>query len=358
LSSPSPNCLVGGLATPADVPASSTVTGGLASTAGAQFWSLTCINTDELNTAAAINATLSVNQGAKTFSFTAPGGLGSKVVLQSVVGITGLGLDANGIPNPAFTTTFAVNVPLGNGQRVWAVGETFEQNASFGNIVEVNAAIRTAAGGGGGCDLGTIYAPPLAANWTHRNFGSGTSVVDVGRPGFSAIYLSDYTTGTSNNVHGVELALPNTVGQPYSVTAGYWPNLLPDNTGGHNSTAGIYVTDGTKLITFQYVYVGSSMQMQVQTYNSATSINGAPTVNPQFNFGINARCWVKIQVTGGNRNFSFATDGADFIPASAYLSQADTVWINNAEIAAGAHVIANGSAGAGITVFSWHMTAP
>ena len=141
MTTPNPACNINGGATPADVSATATVNGALVSSAGANFWSVTCIATDDANTVAAVNATLSVNQGAKTFSFTsltAP----SAYIFQSVVGISGLGIDANGAPQPSFTTTFKVNVKTAGGRRVLAAGEQFEQDAVHGWINEINAAIR------------------------------------------------------------------------------------------------------------------------------------------------------------------------------------------------------------------------
>ena len=138
---PSPICSINSGATPADVTASSTVNGALVSSAGAVFWSVSCIGTDDSNTTAAVNATLTINQGAKTFQFTALTAP-SAMIFQSVVGIAGLGLDANGAPQSAFTTTFKVNVKTAGGRRVIATGETFEQDAVHGWLSEINAAIR------------------------------------------------------------------------------------------------------------------------------------------------------------------------------------------------------------------------
>lgn len=141
MSTPNPACLIGGLATPVDVAASSTINGSLASSAGANFWSVICIATDDSTTAAAINATLTVNQGPKTFSFTS-GALGTSYIFSSTVGVSGLGLDANGVLQPSFSTTFKVNVKTAHGFRVIAAGEKFEQDTVNGWIAEMNAAIR------------------------------------------------------------------------------------------------------------------------------------------------------------------------------------------------------------------------
>jgi hypothetical protein len=139
----SPACTVNSGSTPADVAASSTVNGALANTTGVEYWSLSVISTDDTNTVAAVAATLTVNQTAKTFSFTAPG-LGSAVILQSVVGVKGLGLDANGVFQSSFVTTFKVNVLTSNGFRVFAANEGSEQDPTFGWTKIVNAVIRAA----------------------------------------------------------------------------------------------------------------------------------------------------------------------------------------------------------------------
>lgn len=139
---PSPACSINGGAVPADVTASSTVNGALVSSAGANFWAVLCVSTDDANTTAAVNATLVVNQGAKTFSFTAPAAPAA-VILESIVGVRGLGLDVNGAPQATLSTTFKVNVKtVTHGLRLLAVGEKFEQDAVNGWIAEINAAIR------------------------------------------------------------------------------------------------------------------------------------------------------------------------------------------------------------------------
>lgn len=138
---PNPTCTVNSATAPADVTASSTVTIALASSAGANFWSIQATGTDETNTPAAINATLVVNLGAKTATFTAPA-LGSAVIFTSTVGVTGLGLDINGVQQPSYTTTFKVNVKTSAGFRVLAAGEQLEQDALNGWIAEINAGLR------------------------------------------------------------------------------------------------------------------------------------------------------------------------------------------------------------------------
>jgi hypothetical protein len=145
---PDPTCFVNGGPPPTDVAAGATVTGGLQSTAGARFFSLECVDTDETSDAATVDASISINQTTKTFSFTMTPGLGSAAKFVSQVGVNGLGLDINGVYQPSYSTTFKVNVKAANGLRVLCTDELTEQNSAAGWVAVVNAAIRLASGGG------------------------------------------------------------------------------------------------------------------------------------------------------------------------------------------------------------------
>lgn len=185
MTTPNPACLVNGSPTPQDVAATSTVTGGLADATGARFWGLTCISTDETTTAAAINATLVLNQTTKTFSYTAAG-LGTKARFRSQVGIEGLGTDANNQPNPDFTTTFVVNVKASNGLRVMCLDEKFDQDSTFGWIGIVNAAIRLTGGGGVGTGfvgIGIDASRPSAAGTTALYIATDTGKIYANNAG-------------------------------------------------------------------------------------------------------------------------------------------------------------------------------
>lgn len=150
----SPAVTVNGSAmTPAvAVTAGSTVTIALIS--GAQYWAIACTSTDETNTASAINATLVVNQGTKTATFTAPASVGSAVIFTSTVGVygasVGAGLDQNKTIQPTLTTTFKVNVLAAGGYIVMAANETTEQSAASGWTAIVNAAARGVSSAGTG----------------------------------------------------------------------------------------------------------------------------------------------------------------------------------------------------------------
>jgi hypothetical protein len=139
---PNPACSVGGVAPPVDLAANTLTNGALVSSAGANFWSVVCIATDESTTPATVNAGLVINQGPKTFQFTS-GALGTAFIFRSTVGVTGLGLDANAIFQSSFSTTFKINVKAANGRRVLALNEAFEQDAINGWIAVVNQTLRS-----------------------------------------------------------------------------------------------------------------------------------------------------------------------------------------------------------------------
>jgi hypothetical protein len=147
MTTPSPVCTVNGSPTPpaVAVSATSTITIALSNPAGAQYWSVSCTSTDETNTAAAVNATIVVNAGAKTATCTAPSTAGSALIFTSQVGVLGLGIDANKKTQPSFTTTFKVNVLTAGGNPVLAANEQGEQGASYGWVSIINALLRTSA---------------------------------------------------------------------------------------------------------------------------------------------------------------------------------------------------------------------
>lgn len=143
---PSPTCTIGGGSTPASVAASSTINGALANAAGVNLWFLTCVGTDDVTGIAAILATLSVNQSAKTFSFTS-GAAPSAYIFQSTVGVgtgskQGAGCDANNVVQPLYTVTFKVYVPTAGGSIVMAQNEQLEQDSVYGWIKVYNALVR------------------------------------------------------------------------------------------------------------------------------------------------------------------------------------------------------------------------
>jgi hypothetical protein len=262
MSSPSPICTVSGSVTPVDVAANTSISGALASTAGANFWSVAAIGTDELNTAAAVNATLIINQGAKTFSFTSPTGPGSCVIFQSVVGINGLGLDANSVFNQAFVTTFKVNVKTVAGARVIGENETFEQSASAGWIAEINALIRTGTSipttvgstGFAHVTAGAFDANARAVNLASNGAGGDvTGIVPWANGGRlqGILHVINGTPGVLSNVLQIAMCESNTGTTSVSIpTAAQFGGAIPDgfafmvaDTGGVGGTSAISITN-------------------------------------------------------------------------------------------------------------------
>jgi hypothetical protein len=158
MATPSPICVVsdnGGAYGPTtngvNVGAGDPIAVQLASAAGVAAWTLTCTGVDDLSVAPTITVS---GTGNNTRNFAA-GSAGSTFVFQSQV--------QDGQGNP-YTTTFGIYVTTSGGNRVIAVNERFEGNATFGWIATLNQMIRSGGGGGGGGGgptlLATIYATP------------------------------------------------------------------------------------------------------------------------------------------------------------------------------------------------------
>jgi hypothetical protein len=130
---PSPSCQVkdgagayGPTTSGVDVTPANTITINLISSAGVTTWSIACITTDDLNTAATVNASLVIDSVAKTATFTAPVA-GSAYRFQST--ING-GIDANGVAQTSYSATFCVYTLTAGSRRVGALDETTEGGTS------------------------------------------------------------------------------------------------------------------------------------------------------------------------------------------------------------------------------------
>lgn len=145
-----------------DVTPTNTVTIRLASTAGVSTWTITCFATDESSDAAAVTASLVVDAIAKTATFTAPSA-GKAYLFRSTVNN---GIDANGVAQASYSTTFGVYTLTG-GRRVHAVDETFESHSTFGWVGDMNSVIRN----------------PTATTWPT---GTGFFTLTAGAPDSSA----------------------------------------------------------------------------------------------------------------------------------------------------------------------------
>ncbi len=125
----------GSTAAGVNVTAAATITIRLAD-ANVDSWLIQCITTDELNVAATVQASLTIDSLNKTASFTAPIA-GSTLRFSSKVN-GGVGPD--GVLRSAYSTTFCIYT-LSNGQRVVAADETTERGV-FGWLASLNGMLR------------------------------------------------------------------------------------------------------------------------------------------------------------------------------------------------------------------------
>lgn len=153
---PNPQCTVNGLITTngVDVAGSSSVTIQLADPAGSKQWSIQCISTDDESSAAAVNASITVNQITKTATFTAPAGsVGAALIFESVVNNQ---LDISGKVEPTFKTRFGIFILTSVGLRVAAFDETTEGSAAFGWTKKYNDGIRAHSSMSSSVSIGAV----------------------------------------------------------------------------------------------------------------------------------------------------------------------------------------------------------
>jgi hypothetical protein len=143
---PSPLVLINGSSqvNGQNVGSGSTVTVALASSSGVSSWTLACIGTDDLNSVAAVNATIVINNATFVATYTQPTGT-CGVLMQSRVNN---GVDITGAVQSSYTTTFATYVPNA-GLRVGRQNETTEGDSIFGWLTKINPIIRNGGGGAG-----------------------------------------------------------------------------------------------------------------------------------------------------------------------------------------------------------------
>lgn len=164
--------------------------------AGVSSWEIECVSTDELSSKATVNAGLTIDQGAKTATFTAPVA-GRAYLFRSRVE---LGRN-NGKEDPTYSSTFKVFTPTAGGLQVGAVGETTESNPSFGWTGVFNGLIRT--GGGGG-------STPSGTGFRHVTGGvedaAAVLIVDADVNAAAAIAGSKLQAAAAGNKGAIQLA--------------------------------------------------------------------------------------------------------------------------------------------------------
>ena len=197
-----------------------------------------------------------------------------------------------------------------------------------------------------GGDPGTIVAPPLAASWSHLNFGGGTTLTNSGSTAFPTVYLSDFSGGGQNNSHAAYVA---TAGSTYTTIIAFRGNM--------SGTAGIaeMITDGTKLISFVFFTSGGVGQLEVYDAATATSSPTALQAQTATDISINARTWMRIKNDGANRHYQISSDGVNWLPD--FFSHASGTFLT--ETGVGILIIPNSSnVGAGLILESFANTTP
>lgn len=168
-----------------DVTVGNTIVVRLASQAGVDSWSIACITVDDTSSAAAVNAGMVIDSVAKTATFAAPAATGKAWRFLSTV-----------VSGGVKTTAIFVIYTRVNGNRVHALDETTESNATAGWGADINALIRTGGGGAPGGNAGEVQVKSGTSFAGATNVTAGAGYVGVGAalPTTGAIRLADGST--------------------------------------------------------------------------------------------------------------------------------------------------------------------
>lgn len=133
---PSPICLINNtsVSNGFDATSGQSLTLKLANYTGVNSWDLKCIGTDEDNSTAEINSSLTYNKYKKIYYLTLPSNPGA-FIFKSIINN---GKDNSGILRESYTNTFGVFIKYDSGYRPVAVNQVYEGNSNFGWIVDIN----------------------------------------------------------------------------------------------------------------------------------------------------------------------------------------------------------------------------
>jgi hypothetical protein len=182
------------------------------------------------------------------------------------------------------------------------------------------------------------FTDPTLPSYSWRSQGSST----VNNRGKSVFLWQP--ANSSNNIAGREVSVPGST--PYTYTVACIPLITNQNFQG----VGIYLTDGTKLITFAFGAAGANT-LSVASWNSSSSFNSTLT-NPNVGYwpGI---AWLQVINDGTNLTWNLGVNGTDWmtIYQAAIGSFLSTItkfgfFVNPA----------NSSFGAGISILSFVQT--
>jgi hypothetical protein len=198
-------------------------------------------------------------------------------VISAVGGGSSVTLQTNGTNNSSQST---LNLEAGSGITL--------TNPSGGNVLV------TASGGGGVPWLNVTNPASVSFSWLNQ--GGATENV-----GSASRYLLAPTDGATNQIRGRQVA---TTESPESVVAGLIPQLNNQNY----NACGIYVSDGTKIITLT-VLQGGTLQV-----NECTNFDTFSSTVATTGFGYEfSPVFLKILDDGTNLKFYWSTDGNNFV---------------------------------------------
>lgn len=193
----------------------------------------------------------------------------------------------------------------------------------------ITAAANGSGGGGGHVPLETgipVGRPALASmNW--RNQVSCTATEHTNGP----ITIAG---GPDGDIHGLEQNVPGTT--PWTMTVKMNMIVWP----GNYYSGGIYVTDGTKLVTWTYSPFGT--KFSEGWYNTVSSFNAENFARQSL--PILTDCWWRLHDDGTNHIVSISLNGADWMQIH---SAARGGWIGT-PVAAGVHISPVDSSGTGL----------
>lgn len=270
----SPICTVNGSTTGngVNVASGSTVTIQIYDTAGVNAWSIKCLTTDDLQVAASITASLTIDAITKTATFTAPTTtVGAAMIFESK--ING-GLDINGRNDASLTTRFGVFVLTASGNlRVGAFDETVEGNAAFGWTAKFNAGIRSAA----------------AAGVTPTVTGSLPIVIDNSNPAALVASINPATTSLPGSLSASDKTKLNTLKpiaptSPIAITDVFGTNFISINPANGAAAGSMSSADKTKVDDATASATADKLAMRNGSGGCSFAALGATTVTASSGF--------------------------------------------------------------------------
>jgi hypothetical protein len=223
---------------------------------------------------------------------------------------------------------------------------------SNGNLLQISNGIPIYAQVGTGV-VGNVVIPPVNASWSQVNFlTASTTSANSGSIGLPTVFLNDiYGGGSGQPVRGLSIARTGSVGTSYTLSAAIIP-LLPIAS---TPEVGIFISDGTKLITFANGSTSGNNINEVKTY-ATVSASPSNLYSANSTFGENGYIWYQIKSDTTHRTYSVSTDGYNYL--ARYTETISGSTLVNTETVFGFYTAPVNTSGAGITLASWNATDP